>query len=84
MNQLSFVQDKVGKEWSDDRIQNLRERLDEFLQVHAGPGIVEGMYPKTNIQEDIQKQWDDCWQASMVEVFVHIILPGSTRNDWPS
>ena len=67
-----FVQEKVGKEWSDDRIQNLRERLDEFLQVHVGPGIVDGTYPKTNIQEDIQKQWDDWWQASMVSVFVSI------------
>ena len=79
-----LVQDTVGKAWSSDCIQNLRERLDEFLEAHVGLGIVEGIYPKTNIQEDIQQQWDGCWQASIVEVAVSVILPGSTRNDWPT
>ena len=78
----TMVQDKVGKEWSTDRQQNLRDRLDEFLQAHVGPGIVEGIYPKTNIQQDIQKQWDDCWPdfwgCSHILYHLFLVLPESS------
>ena len=45
-----MVQDTVGKHWSTDRHQNLPDRLDEFVQAHVCPGIVEGIYPKNGFR----------------------------------
>ena len=52
----------IKDEWGTDRSEALADRLDEFLQDHVGPGIVEGLYPKTNMEEDHMQQWDDVWQ----------------------
>ena len=46
----------------DDRMSNL-ERLDDFLKDHVAPKILAGEYPKTNLAEDITKQWDSDWKV---------------------
>ena len=60
----------VVKEWMDDRMSNLQERLDDFLEVHVAPKILAGEYPKTNFAEDITKQWDSVWKVLCVSEVV--------------
>ena len=61
------IQQTTKQEWAEDRLTNLNGRLDEFLQSHVYPGILEGRYPKTNLEADIAKQWDDVWKVPSVQ-----------------
>ena len=61
------IQQTTKQEWMEDRLSNLNGRLDEFLQTQVYPGILEGRYPKTNLEADISKQWDDVWKVPSVK-----------------
>ena len=61
------IQQTTKQEWAEDRLTNLNGRLDEFLQSHVHPGILEGRYPNTNLESDICKQWDDVWKVPSVK-----------------
>jgi len=61
------IQETTKQEWMDDRLTNLNGRLDDFLQAHVCPGILEGKYPKTNLEADMWKQWGDVWKAPSVK-----------------
>ena len=58
------IDQTVAGEWKEDRASALSDRLDEFLELHVGPGIMEGLYPKTNLKEDHNRQWDDYWKVA--------------------
>ena len=48
-------------EWRGDRTSALTERCHEWV-VNFVPGkITSGMYPLTNLEYDMAKQWDDVW-----------------------
>ena len=64
------IQATVVQEWMDDRMSNVQERLDYFLEVHVAPKILAGEYPKTNFAEDITKQWDSDWKVLCVSEVV--------------
>ena len=63
------IQQTTKQEWAEDRLTNLNGRLDEFLLSHVCPGILEGRYPKTNLEADMAKQWDDVWKVPSIRVF---------------
>ena len=49
-------------EWETDRSANLRNRIVEWLPGHLEKMVLEGRYPRTNMQYDVESQWDHVWQ----------------------
>ena len=78
------IQQTTKQEWMEDRLSNLNGRLDEFLQTHVYPGILEGRYPKTNLEADISKQWDDVWKVPSVKTISSKLRVFIVMVRWPS
>ena len=61
------VDKMIEAEWQQDRSAAVSERIDEYLNTVVAPQILQGTYPKTNIDCDKENQWDHCWEVQVAD-----------------
>ena len=52
----------LQNEWNEDRLSSIALRVDAWLADHLMDNIGTGRYPMTNLEYDVEKQWDHVWQ----------------------
>ena len=57
------MEDVLKNEWLQDRVNLVNDRIAGWIKEKLAPGIQSGLYPKTNMDYDLERQWDDHWQA---------------------
>ena len=57
------MEDVLKNEWLQDRVNLVNDRIAAWIKEKIAPGIESGLYPKTNLDYDPERQWDDVWQA---------------------
>ena len=56
------IDEIMKEEWKRDRVQGVKDRIDTWIKEHVVQGIAEGRYPKTNLQHNVEKQWENHWE----------------------
>ena len=57
------VEAVISNEWKEDRGAGMKDRLDFFLKNEVAGQILSGIYPRTNLKYNAEKQWDNVWQV---------------------
>ena len=57
------VDEVLKQEWEQDRINSMKDRIAAWIEEKFAPGIKTGLYPKTNVEYNMEEQWNDIWKA---------------------
>ena len=57
------LDDVMRAEWKKHRAQAVKkDRIATWIEEHLLRGIAEGRYPKTNLEHNFERQWDNHWE----------------------
>ena len=74
------VEAVLKNEWDHDRNSSVNGRIDQWLPQQLQKGVTEGRYPLTNLDYDVDKQWDHVWQELELAVFVSTTRQKGTNS----
>ena len=66
------VDEVLRNEWLQDRAQAVNDRIAAWIKEQLAPEIQDGRYPKTNLDYDLEKQWDDHWEDFNACLCLHL------------
>lgn len=57
------VESTLKEEWEAERESLLAQRIQKWLSDHLAPAILEGKFPKSNVRENMDLQWENHWKV---------------------
>ena len=56
------VNDVIRDEWKKDHAQAVKDRIATWIEENLVRGIAEARYPKTNLEHNLERQWENHWE----------------------
>ena len=56
------VNDVIRDEWKKDHAQAVKDRIATWIEENLIRGIAEARYPKTNLEHNLERQWENHWE----------------------